>query len=35
MPDQFLYQSLDAFSQFGGLQKEIPDSVKQNLNPKY
>ena len=35
MPDQFLYQSLDAFSQFGGLRKEIPDSVKQNLNPKY
>lgn len=35
MPDQFLYQQLDAFSQFGGLRKEIPDSVKLNLNPKY
>lgn len=35
MPEQFLYQSLDAFSQFGGLRKEIPDSVKLNLNPKY
>ena len=35
MPDLFLYQSLDAFSQFGGLRKEIPDSVKLNLNPKY
>jgi len=33
MPEQFLYQSLDAFSQFGGLRKEIPDSVKLNLNP--
>ncbi len=35
MPDQFLYQSLDAFSQFGGLKKEIPDSIKLNLNPKF
>ena len=35
MPEQFLYQSLDAFSQFGGLRKEVPDSVKLNLNPKY
>ncbi len=35
MPEQFLYQSLDAFSQFGGLRKEIPDSVKLNLNPQY
>jgi len=35
MPEQFLYQSLDAFSQFGGLQKAIPDSVKLHLNPKY
>ena len=35
MPEQFLYQSLDAFSQFGGLRKEIPNSVKLNLNPKF
>lgn len=35
MPEQFLYQDLDAFSRFGGLRKEIPDSVKLNLNPKY
>lgn len=35
MPEQFLYQSLDAFSQFGGLRKEVSDSVKLNLNPKY
>lgn len=32
---KFLYQSLDAFSQFGGLRKEIPDSVKLNLNPNF
>ena len=35
MPEQFLYQELDAFSRFGGLSKGIPDSVKLNLNPKY
>jgi type III restriction enzyme len=35
MPEQFLYQELDAFSRFGGLSKDIPDSVKLNLNPKY
>jgi len=35
MPDLFLYQSLDGFSQFGGLKKDIPDSVKVNLNPKF
>lgn len=35
MADQFLFQSLDAFSRFGGLRKEIPDSVRLNLNPKY
>ena len=35
MPDQFLYQELDAFSRFGGLRKEVPDSVKLNLNQKY
>ena len=35
MPEQFLYQSLDAFSQFGGLRKEVPDSVKLNLNQTY
>lgn len=35
MSEPFLYQSLDAFSQFGGLRKEIPDSVKLNLSPKF
>jgi type III restriction enzyme len=35
MFEQFLYQELDSFSRFGGLRKEIPDSVKLNLSPKY
>jgi type III restriction enzyme len=36
MPEkQFLYQSLDAFSQFGGLSKDIPDSITLNLNPQF
>ena len=35
MPEQLLYQELDAFSHFGGLKSEIPQSVAQNLNPKY
>ena len=35
MPEQFLYQELDAFARFGGLSKDIPDSVKINLNPRY
>jgi len=35
MPEQFLYQELDSVSRFGGLSKDIPDSVKLNLNPKY
>ena len=34
MPEQFLYQELDSFSRFGGLRKEIPDSVRLNLNPR-
>ena len=36
MPEkQFLFQSLDAFSQFGGLNRDVPDSVKLNLNPVF
>ena len=35
MPEQFLYQELDTLSRYGGLEKEVPDSVTQNLNPKY
>jgi type III restriction enzyme len=35
MPEQFLYRELDSFSRWGGLRKEIPGSVRLNLNPKY
>jgi len=35
MPEPFLYQELDSFSRLGGLSKDIPDSVKLNLNPRY
>ncbi len=35
MPEQFLYETLNAVSSMGFLKKEVPDSVTQNLNPKY
>lgn len=36
MPEQqFLYQSLNAFSQFGGLNRDIPVGITQNLNPQF
>jgi len=35
MPEQFLYETLNAVSSMGFIKKEIPDSVAQNLNPKY
>jgi type III restriction enzyme len=36
MPDnKFLYEELDSFSRFGGLKKEIPDYLKDNLNPQF
>jgi type III restriction enzyme len=35
MPEQFLYETLDAVSDMGFLKKEIPDVVTQNLNPIY
>ena len=35
MPEQFLYERLDAASSMGFLKKEIPDSVAQNLNPGF
>jgi len=35
MPEPFLYERLDAASSMGFLKKEVPDSVAQNLNPKY
>ncbi len=33
--DNFLYETLDSVSSMGFLKKEIPDSVKLNLNPKF
>jgi type III restriction enzyme len=33
--EQFLYETLNAVSSMGFLKKEVPDSVAQNLNPKY
>ncbi|MEW6203372.1 MAG: DEAD/DEAH box helicase family protein, partial [bacterium] len=35
MHEQFLYERLDAAASMGFLKKEVPDSVAQNLNPKY
>ncbi|MBM4401378.1 MAG: type III deoxyribonuclease, partial [Crenarchaeota archaeon] len=35
MPEQFLYEILDAVSSMGFLKKEIPPSVAENLNPEY
>ena len=35
MADKFLYETLDAVSQMGLLNKEIPDHLKENLNPNF
>jgi len=35
MADKFLYEELDAVSKMGFLKKEIPDYLKDNLNPKF
>jgi type III restriction enzyme len=35
MDEQFLYEELDSLSRWNAIPKAIPDSVKQNLNPKY
>ena len=35
MPEQFLYQRLDAASELGLLPKDIPDCITQNLNPTF
>jgi type III restriction enzyme len=35
MPEHFLYQDLDALSRHEKLPRDIPDSVKFNLNPRY
>jgi len=33
--DRFLYETLDSASELGFLKKEIPDFIKDNLNPKF
>ena len=35
MTDKFLYEELDAVSKMGFLKKEVPDFLKDNLNPKF
>ena len=35
MPNLFLYERLDALSEFGGVDKEIPNSITQNLNSEF
>lgn len=35
MSEQFLYEQLDTLSQFDVLDKEMPDSITQNLHPKF
>jgi type III restriction enzyme len=35
MTDKFLYETLDSASELGFLKKEIPEYLKDNLNPKF
>ena len=35
MPNLFLYERLNALSEFGGVDKEIPDNITQNLNSEF
>jgi len=35
MPEQFLYEQLNTLSQWGSIDKDMPDSVIQNLNKKF
>ncbi len=35
MSDKFLYETLDSASELGFLKKDIPDYLKDNLNPKF
>ena len=35
MADRFLYETLDSVSQMGFLKTEIPDYLKDNLNPEF
>lgn len=35
MSNKFLYEELDTLSKWGGIAKNIPASIAQNLNPCY
>jgi type III restriction enzyme len=35
MADKFLYEGLDSLSEFGGLKKQIPIYLKENINPNF
>lgn len=35
MADKFLYEGLDSLSEFGGLKKQIPNYLKENLNSRF
>ncbi|WP_435549940.1 DEAD/DEAH box helicase family protein [Desulfobacterium sp. N47] len=35
MADKFLYETLDSASELGFLKKEIPDFIKDNIDPKF
>lgn len=35
MPEQYLYEELDTLSRYNRLDKTIPDSITDNLNPKF
>lgn len=35
MPEKFLYDTLDSASQLGLLKKDVPDYLRDNLNPKF
>lgn len=35
MADKFLYENMDSVSDFGGLEKEMPNYLKDNLHPKF
>src|SRR5581483_4406777 len=35
MPEPFLYETLNAVERMGFLKREVPDSVRLNLNPAY
>lgn len=35
MPQQFLYEQFNVLSQFGAISHELPNCIKNNLNPQF